>query len=113
LVLPHEPEGSRGVYHLYVVRTAQRDALMECLRQAGIGTAIHYPIPLHRQKAYAGLSYAEGAFPVTERAAAEIVSLPMFPQLTVAQQARVAAGMCAFLAKTRNELAVSSAAGRV
>jgi dTDP-4-amino-4,6-dideoxygalactose transaminase/acetyltransferase-like isoleucine patch superfamily enzyme len=113
VVLPYEPESSRGVYHLYVVRTAERDALMEHLKQEGIGTAIHYPIPLHLQKAYAGMGLAEGAFPVTERAAAEIVSLPMFPQLTAAQQARVAAQVHAFLAKPRRELAASSAAGRV
>jgi dTDP-4-amino-4,6-dideoxygalactose transaminase len=112
VVLPHEAEGSRGVYHLYVVRTAQRDGLIEHLKQAGIGTGIHYPIPLHRQKAYAAMSYAEGAFPVTERAAAEIVSLPMFPQLTAAQQARVAAEVRAFLAKTRDELAVTPATRR-
>ncbi|UWZ86927.1 aminotransferase class I/II-fold pyridoxal phosphate-dependent enzyme [Occallatibacter riparius] len=112
-VLPFEPEGSRGVYHLYVVRTAERDALIEHLKHAGIGTGIHYPIPLHRQKAYAGMGYAEGAFPVTERVAAEIVSLPMFPQLTAAQQARVAAEVRTFLAKTREDLAVAETAGRV
>jgi dTDP-4-amino-4,6-dideoxygalactose transaminase len=112
VVLPHEPEGSRGVYHLYVVRTAERDSLMEHLKQAGIGTGIHYPIPLHRQKAYAAMGYAEGAFKVTERAAAEIVSLPMYPQLTAAQQARVAAEVRAFLAKTREELALAQSAGR-
>jgi dTDP-4-amino-4,6-dideoxygalactose transaminase/acetyltransferase-like isoleucine patch superfamily enzyme len=112
VTLPHEPEGSRGVHHLYVVRVAERDALMEHLKQAGIGTGIHYPIPLHRQKAYAAMGYAEGAFPVTERAAAEIVSLPMFPQLTAAQQTRVAAEVRAFLAQTRGELAVAPATGR-
>jgi dTDP-4-amino-4,6-dideoxygalactose transaminase len=112
VVLPHEPEGSRGVYHLYVVRTAERDELIEHLKHAGIGTGIHYPIPLHRQKAYATMGYAEGAFPVTERAAAEIVSLPMYPQLTAAQQARVAAELRAFLQKTRNEPAAEGAAGR-
>jgi dTDP-4-amino-4,6-dideoxygalactose transaminase len=63
---------------------------MEHLKQAAIGTGIHYPIPLHLQKAYAGMNYRKGDFPVTEKAAAEIVSLPMFPQLTAEQQARVA-----------------------
>ncbi|HEY2856835.1 MAG TPA: aminotransferase class I/II-fold pyridoxal phosphate-dependent enzyme [Terracidiphilus sp.] len=96
VVLPSEPENSRGVWHLYVVRTAERDELMEHLKQAGIGTGIHYPIPLHLQKAYAHRSYGGGAFPVTERAAKEIVSLPMYPQLTAAQQARVATEMRAF-----------------
>ena len=90
LTLPYEPSWSRAVYHLYVVRTADREGLMEHLKQAGIGTGIHYPIPLHLQKAYASLQYSQGDFPVAEKAAAEIVSLPMFPQLTAVQQARVA-----------------------
>jgi dTDP-4-amino-4,6-dideoxygalactose transaminase/acetyltransferase-like isoleucine patch superfamily enzyme len=98
LLLPVEPETSRGVHHLYVVRVAERDALIGHLKQAGISTGIHYPIPLHLQKAYAHMAYSEGAFPVTERGAAEIVSLPMFPQLKPAQQARVAAEVRAFLA---------------
>jgi dTDP-4-amino-4,6-dideoxygalactose transaminase len=59
------------------------------LKEARIGTAIHYPIPLHLQKAYLSLNYSSGDFPVTERVSSEIVSLPMFPQLTEAQQARV------------------------
>ena len=90
VTLPFEPSWSRAVYHLYVVRTADREGLMEHLKQAGIGTGIHYPIPLHLQKAYAGMNYRKGDFPATEKAAAEIVSLPMFPQLTAEQQARVA-----------------------
>jgi dTDP-4-amino-4,6-dideoxygalactose transaminase len=97
-VLPYEPEISRGVWHLYVVREPERDGLIEHLKRAGIGTGIHYPIPLHLQKAYAHRAYGEGAFPVTERAAREIVSLPMYPQLTAAQQERVAAVMRAFAA---------------
>jgi dTDP-4-amino-4,6-dideoxygalactose transaminase len=90
LTLPFEPSWSRAVYHLYVVRNADREGLMEHLKQAGIGTGIHYPIPLHLQKAYAGMNYRKGDFPATEKAAAEIVSLPMFPQLAAGQQARVA-----------------------
>ncbi len=100
LVLPHEPSWSRAVYHLYVVRTGNREALMEHLKTAGIGTGIHYPIPLHLQKAYSSLNYALGDFPVAERAASEIVSLPMFPQLTAEQQARVAEEILAFTSKT-------------
>lgn len=95
--LPNEPSWSRAVYHLYVVRTPDRESLMTALKRAGIGTAIHYPIPLHLQKAYAYLGYSEGSFPVAERAAREILSLPMFPQLTGEQQARVAAEIAAFL----------------
>ena len=89
VVLPCEQLRSRAVYHLYVVRTADREGLMDHLKKAGIGTGIHYPIPLHLQKAYAAMNYRKGDFPITEKAAAEIVSLPMFPQLAAAQQARV------------------------
>ena len=89
VVTPFEPSWSRAVYHLYVIRTDDREGMMNYLKKAGIGTGIHYPIPLHRQKAYASLNYRVGDFPVAEKAAAEIVSLPMFPHLTAAQQARV------------------------
>jgi dTDP-4-amino-4,6-dideoxygalactose transaminase len=70
--------------------------MMTYLKKAGIGTGIHYPIPLHLQKAYASLDYRVGDFPVAEKAAAEIVSLPMFPHLTAAQQARVVAEILSF-----------------
>jgi dTDP-4-amino-4,6-dideoxygalactose transaminase len=90
VVTPYEPSWSRAVYHLYVVRSAEREGLMDHLKKAGIGTGIHYPIPLHLQKAYESLNYSVGDFPVTEKAAAEIVSLPMFPQLTTGLQTRVA-----------------------
>ncbi len=70
--------------------------MMNHLKEAGIGTGIHYPIPLHLQKAYVSLNYSPGDFPVAERVSAEIVSLPMFPQLTAAQQARVAEEIRAF-----------------
>jgi dTDP-4-amino-4,6-dideoxygalactose transaminase len=86
----YEPAWSKAVYHLYVVRVENREALMEELKGLGIGTGIHYPIPLHLQKAYASLNYLEGDFPIAEKAAAEILSLPMFPQLTPEQQTRVA-----------------------
>jgi dTDP-4-amino-4,6-dideoxygalactose transaminase len=89
VTLPFEPAWSRAVYHLYVIRTSDREGMMNHLKTAGIGTGIHYPIPLHLQKAYASLNYSEGDFPVAERVASEIVSLPMFPQLTVQQQAKV------------------------
>jgi dTDP-4-amino-4,6-dideoxygalactose transaminase len=93
---PFEPSWSRAVYHLYVVRTALREGLMSHLKMAGIGTGIHYPIPLHLQTAYRSLAYAVGEFPVTETVAAQIVSLPMFPQLTTEQQARVTEEMLRF-----------------
>ena len=87
---PYEPSWSRAVYHLYVIRTDNRDGMMQHLKRAGIGTGIHYPVPLHLQKAYSSLNYNSGDFPVAVRVAAEIVSLPMFPQLTAGQQATVA-----------------------
>jgi dTDP-4-amino-4,6-dideoxygalactose transaminase len=86
---PHQPEWSRAVYHLYVIRVADREGLQKHLTEAKIDTGIHYPIPLHLQKAYEGFGYKNGDFPVTEKIALEIVSLPMFPQLQPAQQARV------------------------
>jgi dTDP-4-amino-4,6-dideoxygalactose transaminase len=116
VAVPFEPQNSRAVYHLYVVRVADREGLMEQLKQANIGTGIHYPIPLHLQKAYAAMNYRKGDFPAAEKAAAEIVSLPMFPQLTAAQQARVVEEVMKFtLANTRKgmetEAAASAAAG--
>ena len=96
LICPFEPSWSRAVYHLYVIRTEYRDRMIAHLKEAGIGTGIHYPVPLHLQQAYRSFGYQPGDFPVTERAAAEIVSLPMFPQLTAEQQARVVAEVCAF-----------------
>jgi len=87
--VPFEPSWSRAIYHLYVVRVADRQGLMAHLGGAGIGSAIHYPIPLHLQKAYEFMKYQKGDFPVTEKVAQEIVSLPMFPQLTKQQVVRV------------------------
>lgn len=93
---PYEPSWSRAVYHLYVVRTQDREGMMAHLKTTGIGTGIHYPIPLHLQKAYAHLASIFRHFPVSEKIAAEIVSLPMFPQLTAEQQARVVAEVSRF-----------------
>src|SRR6266849_6032694 len=90
VILPVEAAWTKGVYQLYVVRVQDREALQAFLAEAGIGTGIHYPIPLHLQKAYEHLKYKNGDFPVTERAALEIVSLPMFPQLSKSQQEEVA-----------------------
>lgn len=96
VVLPYEPAWSRSVCHLYVIRTADRSGMMNHLKMAGIGSGIHYPIPLHLQQAYADLKYRRGDLPLAERAAAEIISLPMFPHLTGEQQARVAEEVHAF-----------------
>jgi dTDP-4-amino-4,6-dideoxygalactose transaminase len=99
LTLPYEPAWSRAVYHLYVIRTNDRDNLMSHLKRAGIGTGIHYPVPLHLQRAYVSLNYCLEDFPVARRVASEIVSLPMFPQLTADQQIRVAAELLACASK--------------
>lgn len=91
LLLPQTAPWAKSVYHLYVVRVQNRDETIRQLTAAGIGTGIHYPIPLHLQDAYKDtLGYKEGDFPVTEKIAKEILSLPMFPQLTPQQQERVA-----------------------
>jgi dTDP-4-amino-4,6-dideoxygalactose transaminase len=96
---PYEPSWSKAIYHLYVVRTDDREGLMNHLKDARIGTGIHYPIPLHLQKAYASLKYRITDFPVAEKAATEIVSLPMFPHLTREQQLRVADEIQAFTSR--------------
>lgn len=87
---PYVPEWSRPVYHLYVITVAGRDVLQQQLTVAGVGTGIHYPIPLHLTKAYTRLGYRAGAFPVAERAAGEVLSLPMFPHLSHEAQRYVA-----------------------
>ena len=97
---PYEPSWSRAVYHLYVVRTDDREGLMAFLKDAGVGTGIHYPIPLHLQKAYAQLNYQRGDFPHAEKAADEIVSLPMFPTLTSQQCGQVVDAIQRFVATT-------------
>ena len=89
LVVPFEPSWSRAIYHLYVVRVPDRQEMQNSLKSAGIGTGIHYPVPLHVQHAYRALGYSNGDLPVTERVSAEIISLPMYPQLTDSQQAKV------------------------
>jgi dTDP-4-amino-4,6-dideoxygalactose transaminase len=93
VIRPFEPSWSRAVYHLYVVRMHDREGMMKHLKDAGIGTGIHYPIPLHMQKAYDYLNYRQGDFPISEKVASEIVSLPMYPNLQPQQQARVAEEM--------------------
>jgi dTDP-4-amino-4,6-dideoxygalactose transaminase len=81
LILPIEAEGSDSVFHLYVVRTDQREQLQRGLQQEGISTGIHYPIPIHLQPAYEDLGYQRGDFPITEQFAEQILSLPMYPEL--------------------------------
>ncbi|SDU84344.1 dTDP-4-amino-4,6-dideoxygalactose transaminase [Microlunatus sagamiharensis] len=87
--VPRSAEGNVDVWHLYVVRVQDRDLVLRRLNESGIGAGIHYPVPLHLTRAYAGLGRGAGAFPVAERAAAEILSLPLHPHLTTDQQDRV------------------------
>ena len=89
VILQHTPSWSRPVYHLYVVRVGNRERLQRDLTAEGIGTGIHYPVPLHLVKAYAALGFRPGDFPVAEQAAAQVLSLPMFPELSPEQQRRV------------------------
>jgi dTDP-4-amino-4,6-dideoxygalactose transaminase len=83
--LPVEQPYARAVYHLYVIRHPRRDALAVALKERGIGTLIHYPIPLHLQPAFAALGLRPGDFPVAERAAGEILSIPLFPEMSDGQ----------------------------
>ncbi len=113
IILPYEPSWSKAVYHLYVIRVQDRIQLQKHLGKVNIGTAIHYPVPLHLQKAYASLHLGEGSFPVTERCAAEIVSLPMFPGLSYEKQKQVAESVQAFVSRpsTHQLAAVVGSAG--
>jgi len=95
--LPEEKPDVRHVYHLFVIRVPRRDAFQAFLKDQGIDTLIHYPIPLHLQPALQGLGYSKGAFPVTERLAGEIVSLPIFPELRQEQVQRVGRAIGEFL----------------
>lgn len=88
-VMPDEPSWSKGVYHLYVVQVENREAVQSALTNENIGTGIHYPIPLHLQKAYTRLGYRRGDLPVSENAAQRILSLPMYPGISEADQVRV------------------------
>ena len=93
LVLPQVPEWAEPVWHLFVVRHPQRDALVQRLNESGVGTLIHYPVPPHLQAAYAEMGFGVGAFPVAERMAGEVVSLPMGGQMA-AEGVEVICGVC-------------------
>ncbi|HCT55799.1 MAG TPA: DegT/DnrJ/EryC1/StrS family aminotransferase [Gemmatimonas aurantiaca] len=99
LSLPQVASWAEHVWHLYVVRTPVREKLRRVLTAARIGAGLHYPVPLHRQEAYAHLGYAEGALPITERTAAELLSLPMFPTLSEDQVGRVVQVVRAFFGR--------------
>jgi dTDP-4-amino-4,6-dideoxygalactose transaminase len=86
---PREMKYARHVYHVFAVRSAARERLMDALAESGIACGVHYPVPIHLQNAYAGRGELAGSFPVAERCAAEFLSLPMFPELTAEQIAYV------------------------
>src|SRR5712692_1373721 len=93
VMLPYESPWARSVYHLFVVRAVNRDLLREHLSSSGIGTGIHYPVPVHFQNANRDFGHKPGDFPVSERVASEVLSLPMYPQLGLEQQSEVAREM--------------------
>jgi dTDP-4-amino-4,6-dideoxygalactose transaminase len=107
VVTPFEPAWSHAIYHLYVIRVENRDGLMAALKEQNIGTGIHYPVPLHLQKAYSSLKYQAEAFRQSEKAASQVVSLPMFPTLAPEQQDHVVEGIRNF-AVSSSSLALSS-----
>jgi len=99
IVTPALASYARHVYHIYAIRVANRDEVIKCLADQGIGTGIHYPVPVHLQEAYRHLGYRCGAFPVAERCASEFLSLPIYPELTYAQVEEVIQGVKAAIAE--------------
>jgi dTDP-4-amino-4,6-dideoxygalactose transaminase len=89
LGIPREPSWARSNYHLYVIRSAERDRLLDHLTGEGVGVGIHYPVPVHLQRPYRERGFQQGDFPESEKAAQEILSLPMYPQLKIEDQVRV------------------------
>lgn len=96
VVLPAATEGGKHVYHIYAIQTSRRDKLQAHLERMNIQTMVHYPVPPHRQKAYEGLGYGRGSFPVSERLAAEVLSLPVWVGMSEAQVQRVCDGVRSF-----------------
>lgn len=101
VTLPVEAQDVQSVYHLYVILVDDRDGLRAFLHEKGIATGLHYPLPLHLQKAYAHLGHKEGAFPVTEGHARRLLSLPMFPELTREQIAYVVEGIKEYVSRNK------------
>lgn len=99
ITLPYEHEDSYHVYHLFVIRTSERDALQAHLGRERVNTGLHYPLPLHLQDAYAAMGLRKGSLPVTESTAATLLSLPMFAELTEAQVARVSDAVRGFFGR--------------
>lgn len=100
LITPTEAEYARHIYHVYAIRTQDRDDLMSALAEQGISCGIHYPVPIHLQKAYNHLGHGTNSFPVAEKCADEFVSLPMFAELTSEQIEKVAKEIDCFLERS-------------
>lgn len=96
---PYESPDIRHVYHQYTIRAPQRDELVAYLKECGIGSMVYYPMPLHRQTLYASLGYGEGSLPESEQASREVLSLPMYPELTEEQQQEVTSTVREFYAQ--------------
>jgi dTDP-4-amino-4,6-dideoxygalactose transaminase len=96
--LPVEPTGRRHIYHQYVVRVAERDRVRAHLTARGIGTEVYYPVPFHRQECFATIAPPAEEFPNADAAAADVLALPIFPELTRPQQEQVVAGIAEWLA---------------
>jgi dTDP-4-amino-4,6-dideoxygalactose transaminase len=99
VVLPQAAPGNVHAWHLYVIQVPNRDQVLECLHGMGIHAGVHYPVPVHLQPAFRDYGYAPGDFPVTEAAAARILSLPLYPHITPEQQSMVADGLRQALAR--------------
>jgi dTDP-4-amino-4,6-dideoxygalactose transaminase len=93
VITPFRPARMVPVYHIYAIRVQERDEVMRFLAEKGIGSGVHYPVPIHLQEAYRSLGYGHGSFPIAERCAVEFVSLPMFPELTFGQVEEVIQGV--------------------
>ena len=98
MIVPSEKDGARSSWHLYTIRVAQRDALAAHLRSRGIGSAIHYPRPIHLQPALAAAAGRAGELPVSERLSREVLCLPLYAELALADVERVADEVKTFLA---------------
>jgi dTDP-4-amino-4,6-dideoxygalactose transaminase len=98
---PVELADNRHVYHVYAVRVPQRDDIQAALQQRDIQTGIHYPIPVHLQQSFSELGYIRGDLPITEKAAGQLLSLPMFPELSKNQVSEVCAALCEEVLRAR------------
>jgi len=94
---PREVPGNEHIWHIYAVQVRDRDRVLKAMNQAGVGAGIHYPVPIHLQGAFAHLGHKKGDFPTAEKAANEMISLPIYPEITPAQQEQVVAALRAAL----------------